>query len=142
MLCRKKAFGIYRHKNLSPASPFLRGFSDDFSMPVSRWTENHRSELPRDEGLEVLMESDEAGLCFIADAPLRQLYMFNHIEYDTSTLGDEYFRDSEAESRLKCLLTISQAITPRRSQKTGGAAMLTCCSAIGSTRSTSTRLST
>ena len=91
----KKAFGIYRHKNLSPASPFLRGFSDDFSMPVSRWTENHRSELPRNKGLEVLMESDEAGLCFIADAPLRQLYMFNHIEYDTNTLGDEYRRDSE-----------------------------------------------
>ena len=31
----QKAFGIYRHKNLSPASPYLRGFSDDFSMPVS-----------------------------------------------------------------------------------------------------------
>ena len=92
----KKAFGVYRHKNLSPASPYLRGFSDDFSMPVSRWTENWRSELPKDRGLEVLMESEEAGLCFIADNPRRQLYMFNHIEYDTETLGEEYFRDTEA----------------------------------------------
>ena len=46
----QKAFGIYRHKNLSPASPYLRGFSDDFSMPVSRWTENLKSELPNGQG--------------------------------------------------------------------------------------------
>ena len=92
----QKAFGIYRHKNLSPASPYLRGFSDDFSMPVSRWTENLKSELPMGKGLEVLMESEEAGLCFVADNPHRQLYMFNHIEYDTNSLGEEYHRDIEA----------------------------------------------
>ena len=92
----QKAFGIYRHKNLSPASPYLRGFSDDFSMPVSRWTENLKSELPKDKGLEVLMESEEAGLCFVADDPHRQLYMFNHIEYDTLSLSEEYHRDVEA----------------------------------------------
>ncbi len=93
---KEKALGVYRHKNLSPASPYLRGFSDDFSMPVSRWTENHKSDLPTNRGLEVLMESDEAGLCFIADNPKRQLYMFNHIEYDTGTLGEEYHRDMAA----------------------------------------------
>lgn len=97
----QKRFGVYRHKNLSPASPYLRGFSDDFSMPVSRWTENLRSELPNGKGLEVLMESDEAGLCFIADDKRRQLYMFNHIEYDTGTLGDEYRRDVEGGKPIK-----------------------------------------
>ncbi len=65
-------------------------------MPVSRWTENLKSELPKDKGLEVLMESEEAGLCFVADNPHRQLYMFNHIEYDTNSLGEEYRRDVEA----------------------------------------------
>jgi homoserine O-succinyltransferase/O-acetyltransferase len=93
---KEKALGVYRHKNLSPASPYLRGFSDDFSVPVSRWTENWKSDLPTDRGLEVLTESDEAGLCFIADNPRRQLYMFNHIEYDTLTLGEEYLRDIAA----------------------------------------------
>lgn len=92
----KKAFGVFRHRNLSPASPYLRGFSDDFSIPVSRWTENHRADLPKDKGLEVLMESDEAGLCLIDDPRHRNLYMFNHIEYDTNSLGDEYFRDAAA----------------------------------------------
>jgi homoserine O-succinyltransferase/O-acetyltransferase len=92
----KKAFGVYRHRNLKPASPYLRGFSDDFSIPVSRWTENHRADLPSGKGLEVLMESDEAGLCLINDPPRRSLYMFNHIEYDTTSLADEYFRDVTA----------------------------------------------
>ena len=92
----KKAFGVYRHRNLNPASPFLRGFSDDFSIPVSRWTEVRRAEVPEKNGLEVLMESDEAGLCLVADAAHRSLYMFNHIEYDTYSLSDEYWRDTNA----------------------------------------------
>ena len=33
------AFGCFRHRNLAPASPYLRGFSDDLLIPVSRWTE-------------------------------------------------------------------------------------------------------
>lgn len=92
----KKRFGVYTHRNLKPNSPYLRGFSDDFSIPVSRWTENHRADLPTDRGLELLMESDEAGLCLINDPPRRSLYMFNHIEYDTTSLSDEYWRDRNA----------------------------------------------
>ena len=96
----KKAFGVYTHRNLNPASPYLRGFSDDFSMPVSRWTEVRRADIPGDRGLEVLMESDEAGLCFIDDPVHRALYMFNHIEYETSTLADEYWRDTKAGKQV------------------------------------------
>jgi homoserine O-succinyltransferase len=92
----KKAFGVYRHRNLNPASPYLRGFSDDFSIPVSRWTEVRRSDLPADSSLEVLIESDEVGLCLLSDAPHCALNMFNHIEYDTRTLAEEYWRDTDA----------------------------------------------
>lgn len=92
----RKQFGVYRHRNLRPNSHYLRGFSDDFSVPVSRWTENHRADLPTDKGLEILMESDEAGLCLINDPWKRSLYMFNHIEYDTTSLADEYWRDRTA----------------------------------------------
>jgi len=97
----KKAFGVYRHRNLNPASPYLRGFSDDFSIPVSRWTEVRRAEVPEKNGLEVLMESDEAGLCMVADAAHRSLYMFNHIEYDTYSLSDEYWRDTNASKPIE-----------------------------------------
>jgi homoserine O-succinyltransferase/O-acetyltransferase len=92
----QKAFGVYAHQNCSPASPYLRGFADDFSMPVSRWTESRKSDLPSTGKLEVLMESDEKGLCLINDPRNRCLYMFNHIEYDTDSLGEEYFRDVNA----------------------------------------------
>jgi len=96
----QKAFGVYRHKNLNAASPYLRGFSDDFSMPVSRWTEVRRAELPKAGRLEVLMESEEVGLCLINDPDHRSLYMFNHIEYDTMTLADEYNRDVAAKKAI------------------------------------------
>jgi homoserine O-succinyltransferase/O-acetyltransferase len=92
----QKAFGVYGHKNLNPSSPYLRGFSDDFAMPVSRWTEVRKSELPSAKRLEILLESDEIGLCLINDVKHRQLLMFNHIEYDVESLGDEYRRDVAA----------------------------------------------
>jgi homoserine O-succinyltransferase/O-acetyltransferase len=92
----KKSFGVYRHRNLNPASPYLRGFSDDFSIPVSRWTEVRRSDLPAQSSLEVLIESDEVGLCLLSDASHSALNMFNHIEYDTRTLAEEYWRDTDA----------------------------------------------
>ena len=40
-----KQFGCYRHRNLQSDSPYLRGFSDDLVMPVSRWTEMRRPEI-------------------------------------------------------------------------------------------------
>ncbi|MBG1233016.1 homoserine O-succinyltransferase [Aestuariivirga litoralis] len=95
----QKAFGIYAHRNLNPASPYLRGFSDDFSMPVSRWTDVRHADLPK-QGLDILLESDEIGLCLINDPKNRQLLMFNHIEYDTDSLGEEYRRDVEAKKAI------------------------------------------
>lgn len=92
----QKAFGIYQHRNLNPSSNYLRGFADDFAMPVSRWTEVRRADVPKDRNLEVLMESDEMGLCLINDPDHRALYMFNHIEYDTRSLAEEYERDVAA----------------------------------------------
>jgi len=95
-----KAFGVYRHRNLAPASVYLRGFSDNFLVPVSRWTEVRREDIPPDSGMTVLMESDEAGLCLLDDPAHRSLHMFNHIEYDSSSLSDEYFRDLAAKKPI------------------------------------------
>ena len=92
----QKAFGVYEHKNLKPTSPLLRGFSDNFEMPVSRWTENLERDLPLGQGLETLMSGADVGLCLVADPVHRMFNMFNHIEYDTGSLGEEYFRDIEA----------------------------------------------
>ncbi|GAB4292263.1 MAG: homoserine O-succinyltransferase [Roseovarius sp.] len=88
-----KAFGCFRHRNMAPASPYLRGFSDDCVIPVSRWTEVRRDEIRAAGGLEILLDSDEVGPCLVEDAAHRALYIFNHLEYDSDTLKQEYDRD-------------------------------------------------
>lgn len=89
----KKAFGCFRHRNLAPSSPYLRGFSDDFVIPVSRWTEIEEEKILRDGSLRILLGSDETGPCLVEDPGRRALYIFNHFEYDSDTLKSEYDRD-------------------------------------------------
>ena len=88
-----KAFGCFRHKNLKSNSPYLRGFSDDFVIPVSRWTEILEKDVNAEPKLEILLGSDEVGPCLIEDKAHRALYIFNHFEYDSDTLKQEYDRD-------------------------------------------------
>jgi len=94
-----KAFGCFRHTNVAPTSPFLRGFSDDFVIPVSRWTEVRQPAID-DAGLRTLLASDEVGPCLIEDAAHRALYIFNHFEYDSDTLKQEYDRDVVNGTRI------------------------------------------
>lgn len=91
-----KAVGVYRHQNKKPTSPYLRGFSDDFAIPVSRYNDIDRETLPNDNSLETLIDSDEVGICMLQDHKHRALYMLNHFEYDNNSLADEYTRDAEA----------------------------------------------
>lgn len=92
----RKAHGVYRHRNLAPASPYLAGFSDDFQVSVSRWTEVRRADIRPESGLNILMESDETGLCMLQEDFANRLYMFNHIEYDSTSLAEEFERDRAA----------------------------------------------
>ncbi|MCL4147894.1 UNVERIFIED_CONTAM: hypothetical protein GTU68_054192 [Idotea baltica] len=88
-----KAFGCFGHNNLAPASPYLRGFSDLCVIPVSRWTEMRQDEIDVATGLKTLLGSDEVGPCLVEDRGHRALYIFNHFEYDSDTLKQEYDRD-------------------------------------------------
>lgn len=88
-----KAFGCFPQKNMEPASPYLRGFSDSCVVPVSRWTEMKQAEVDAATGLKTLLGSDDTGPCLIEDKAHRALYIFNHFEYDDLTLKGEYDRD-------------------------------------------------
>ena len=92
-MLNKKAFGCFRHQNIAPSSPYLRGFSDDFVIPVSRWTEMREDEIKGAFGLKVLLRSEETGPCLVEDSAHNALYIFNHFEYDSTTLKQEYDRD-------------------------------------------------
>ncbi|NTT87437.1 homoserine O-acetyltransferase MetA [Tabrizicola fusiformis] len=88
-----KAFGCFPQQNMAPTSPYLRGFSDEFVIPVSRWTEMRQSEIAAAPGLRTLLGSAETGPCLVEDPAHRALYIFNHFEYDNETLKQEYDRD-------------------------------------------------
>lgn len=91
-----KLSGVFTHKVVAQGSPLLRGFGDCFPVPVSRRSEVRRADLPEGCGLEVLAEAADSGLCLIEDWPRRATYMFNHLEYDAGTLGEEFVRDRKA----------------------------------------------
>lgn len=111
-----KAFGCFRHSNLAPASPYLRGFSDDVFMPVSRWTEMRQPELA-DVGLKTLIGSDEVGPALVEDPAHRALYVFNHFEYDSGTLKQEYDRDVEAGTPINLPVNYYPDDDPTRTPK-------------------------
>ena len=92
----RKLSGIFEHRVAKRGSEVLRGFTDSFPVPVSRYTEVRARDIAKHPQLEVLAESDEAGICLIQDRAARAVYMFNHLEYDTFTLSDEYQRDLKA----------------------------------------------
>jgi homoserine O-succinyltransferase len=88
-----KMFGVFEHRNLEPNHPLLRGFDETFKAPHSRHTEVRREDIDACPKLEILAESDEAGVYIIASRKRRLFYVTGHSEYDNTTLAAEYFRD-------------------------------------------------
>ena len=91
-----KRFGIYSHNVCNNKSILLHGIDDEIQIPISRHTENRITDFGKLPQLELLIDSKEAGMCLVHDKNLRHFHMFNHIEYDSDTLGEEYKRDLEA----------------------------------------------
>jgi len=109
-----KAFGCFRHRNMLPASPYLRGFSDDCVIPVSRWTEMKQAEIDAAPGLVTLLASDEVGPALVEDPAHRALYIFNHFEYDSDTLKQEYDRDIASNTPINVPLNYYPNDDPAR----------------------------
>ena len=89
-----KAFGCFRHRRSTPSAPLLQGFSDSFAgagQPLDRGA--RRGRRARTRSSRSLIHSEEVGPCLIEDRGHRAYYMFNHLEYDSTTLKEEYDRD-------------------------------------------------
>jgi homoserine O-succinyltransferase len=97
----EKAFGVYRQNIMKPSSPYLNGFSDDFSLPISRWAEIKAADVTARPELTLLAHSDEKGVCLAEDRRYRRLYVLDHLEYDSNSLADEYFRDIKSNVPIK-----------------------------------------
>jgi homoserine O-succinyltransferase len=70
----------------------------------------------------------------------RALYIFNHLEYDSGTLNEEYRRDLTAVqvdgAEIEARPTTTPTTIPPARRRTAGAAMRTCSTATGCRRST------
>jgi homoserine O-succinyltransferase len=92
----RKVSGIFEHRVLKPTSPLFRGYDDTFRMPHSRYTEVLAADIARVPELELLADSDEAGVFAVKSTDSRRFFVTGHPEYDADTLALEYSRDLAA----------------------------------------------
>lgn len=88
-----KAFGIFEHRVKNPRHKLVRGFDDSFRAPHSRHTTIYKADVEAIAELEILAESEEAGVFLVASRDGRTIYVSGHAEYDADTLAREYNRD-------------------------------------------------
>jgi homoserine O-succinyltransferase len=88
-----KQFGVFDHVVTKPTTRLLRGFDDVFYVPHSRYTYTRKEDIEKVPALEILSESEDAGVYIIATKDGRQVFVTGHSEYDPLTLKNEYDRD-------------------------------------------------
>ncbi|MBU7320714.1 homoserine O-acetyltransferase MetA [Paenibacillus oleatilyticus] len=89
----EKIFGVFPHTITTANVKLLRGFDELFLVPQSRHTDVRREDVARVEQLDILSESEEAGVYIAATKDGKQIFITGHSEYDACTLKYEYDRD-------------------------------------------------
>lgn len=92
----EKISGVYKHKLCVQYEKLFRGFDDEFYVPHSRFAHTYRENIERVPSLKILAESEETGVCVVANLKRRQFFILGHVEYDSNTLKSEYERDLRA----------------------------------------------
>lgn len=100
-LLEEKKFGVFEHRVLVQNTRLLRGFDDIFYAPHSRHTEIRREDIEKVSNLEILSESDKAGVYIVATNDRKQIFVTGHSEYDPLTLKSEYDRDKAKGENIK-----------------------------------------
>ncbi|MDE1151610.1 MAG: homoserine O-succinyltransferase [Micavibrio sp.] len=95
-LLPQKKSGLYLHSLAEGFDPLTAGFDDFFDIPVSRHTEVVRADILKHKNLSILAENPQSGVGLVHDRAARDVYIFNHLEYDADTLKREYTRDHAA----------------------------------------------
>src|SRR5699024_7084280 len=88
-----KLTGIFEHTLRDPTIKLVRGFEDVFRAPHSRYTEVNLEEVNAHPALQVLATSDKAGLFLVKSKDSKHVMVTGHLEYDATTLKEEYERD-------------------------------------------------
>lgn len=91
----KKTFGVFEHDLFNKTNPLLRGFDDEAYIPHSRYTTVLKKDIDKVSNLELLLYSEDSGVCLVASKDRKHVFMSGHVEYDFDSLQKEYFRDVE-----------------------------------------------
>ena len=89
----KKLSGVYRHTLSDPTVKLARGFNDTFEAPHSRYTSVSVEAIENHPELQLLAVSKEAGAFIILSKDDKHIMITGHLEYDATTLAEEYERD-------------------------------------------------
>lgn len=92
-LIPNKMFGVFEHKIDDKNSKILSGFEEGFKAPHSRHTTVYKEDIEKVPELEVVSESEKAGVFIVENREKRQLFVTGHLEYAVDTLDKEYKRD-------------------------------------------------
>ena len=90
---KEKMFGVFPHRVLDRSCKLVRGFDDEFFIPVSRHTAVDEAAVYASNRLRVVAASEESGIGLIVSDDERFVFATGHSEYDAGTLATEYFRD-------------------------------------------------
>ncbi|KAA1186138.1 homoserine O-succinyltransferase [Paenibacillus sp. FSL E2-8871] len=89
----EKCFGVFAHTINQNNIKLLRGFDEVFHVPHSRHTDVSREDIENNPDLQILAESEEAGMYLVATNDGKQIFVTGHSEYDPLSLKWEYDRD-------------------------------------------------
>lgn len=92
-MMKEKMFGVFNHRIYNKTNLLTRGFDDEFLAPHSRYTEVRKEDIEKVKELEILADSEEAGIYLVASRDLKRVFITGHSEYDPLTLKSEYDRD-------------------------------------------------
>lgn len=92
-ILNNKMFGVFNHKIDDKNSKILFGFEDGFKAPHSRHTTVSKEDIEKNPKLNIVSESDEAGVFIVENEDKNQIFITGHLEYASDTLNNEYKRD-------------------------------------------------
>lgn len=89
----KKCFGVFKHAIKDHKIKLIRGFDEEFNAPHSRHTAVSKEDILNHPELILLSDSEEAGVFLVKSKDGKQIMITGHLEYDATTLAEEYERD-------------------------------------------------
>jgi len=89
----EKCTGVFPHYLNYPRLKLVRGFNDIFYAPHSRYTTVLEADIKQHPDLLLVSQSEDAGTFLMMSKDHKHIMVTGHLEYDATTLKEEYDRD-------------------------------------------------